>query len=71
MRYIGTDDGILLFDFHCEGCGSRGQLGIEPGDPNPFGCPEGCGASYVLYNRLGTPALMCVVCPVGEEPSIN
>ena len=60
----------IVFHFVCQGCGSEGELGLEKKDGMaPFGCPEGCGATYVPWNDqvLGRGwRLECVVCPITE-----
>jgi hypothetical protein len=60
----------IFFHFVCQGCGSEGELGLEKKDGMaPFGCPEGCGATYVPWNDqvLGRGwRLECVVCPITE-----
>lgn len=53
-----------------EGCGSEGELGI-PIDMGyqQIGCPEGCGAVYIMwFPQERMPDLKCVVCPVFEDP---
>jgi len=63
-----TKDGMDWFDFVCEGCGSEGEIGILRAEGmKPFGCPEGCGATYVRwYPTVARPALKCVVKPFFE-----
>jgi len=66
-RFTQTDgNGFDRFDFVCEGCGSEGEIRIAKGQGmRPFGCPNGCGATYVRWRPDGfTPALKCVVKPV-------
>ncbi len=61
-------DGMVYFDFACEGCGAQGELGIDPKDgTKPFGCPEGCGATYIPWLYCEKFKLTCVVCPVGLD----
>jgi hypothetical protein len=65
-------DGKAKYDFVCEGCKSAGRLGV-PIDlvGKTFGCPEGCGATYVLFKNLeGAWELMCVVCPIFEDEEL-
>jgi hypothetical protein len=66
VRYVRTTAKGVDFAYLCEcaHCLGEGTLTVEPGDRQPFPCPEGCGAVYVLYDRGGTPDLACVVCPV-------
>jgi hypothetical protein len=68
--FLRETDEQVFFNFVCEGCGSEGELGLEKKDGMaPFGCPEGCGATYVpLNDRVLGPGwrLKCVVCPVSE-----
>lgn len=62
------EDGENIYAFVCEGCGSEGELAIPEGDMHPFGCPDGCGATYIQWTPPGKPpTLRCVVCPVFEE----
>lgn len=49
-------DSEIEFDFVCDGCGAEGTLGILKKDGMaPFGCPEGCGATYVPWKRIALP----------------
>ena len=69
MKFKDHSEGRYNFHYVCEGCGSEGEIGI-PVDVKykTFGCPEGCGATYILWEPTpGHPALKCVVCPVFEE----
>jgi hypothetical protein len=37
-----------------------------------FGCPEGCGATYIQWKNLeGQYTLTCVVCPVFEDDELT
>lgn len=63
-KYLRTEDGRDWFNFVCVGCRSEGELGIPLVDGmKPFGCPDGCGATYVRWNPGRTPTLKCVVRP--------
>jgi hypothetical protein len=66
-----TKDGLDYFNFVCEGCGCEGEIGIPRKDGmKPFGCPEGCGATYVRWNpsrSVAEPTLRCVVKPYFRE----
>lgn len=55
------------YDFTCEGCGCKGELGVPLNAHATFGCPEGCGATYIQTNHLNVPSLTCVVCPIFED----
>jgi hypothetical protein len=58
----------LLFHFVCEGCGAEGELELDKKDNlKSFGCPDGCGATYVPWKYLGEWNLECVVCPVFDQ----
>jgi hypothetical protein len=62
-------DGVAKYAFVCEGCGAIGDLGVPLDTTGTFGCPEGCGTTYIQYKDLGAKwALMCVVRPVFEGP---
>jgi hypothetical protein len=65
MKFLRTDDGKDWFEFVCAGCQAEGEIGIPREDGmQPFGCPEGCGATYVRwYPNVARPALKCVVQP--------
>lgn len=68
--FVETKEGRHQFAFECEGCGTTGDLGIPVDERKPFGCPNGCGAMYVMWNNPldeGKPNLMCVVCPIFED----
>lgn len=62
---------VFFDDFRCPGCGSTGRLGVEISHKNkPIGCPEGCGATFILWlDDLVTGAwrITCVVRPVFER----
>ena len=54
-----------VYHFVCEGCGSEGELELPIDRHSPFGCPEGCGATYIQWqNPDGKMQLTCVVAPV-------
>jgi hypothetical protein len=77
MEYLRTEPGkspagiiemMHWYNFKCEGCGSEGELGVPVGmSGSQFRCPDECGASYIQWDRLGTPDLMCVVRPIFED----
>lgn len=58
-----------VYDYICEGCESEGELKVPVDRTKPFGCPEGCGATYVQWDNpiSERTELMCVVCPVFED----
>lgn len=61
-------DGCYWYHFTCEGCGASGDMGVEVGEHGSFGCPEGCGATYIQWHPTGhMAALKCVVCPIFEK----
>jgi hypothetical protein len=68
-RYEGT---MVYFDFVCPGCKSEGELGIDTTEGyKTFGCPAGCGATFLPYrDRRQRWVLRCVVQPV-FEPEAN
>lgn len=58
----------IVFNFVCEGCGAEGELQLDKSDGmKSFGCPEGCGATYVPWKYEGQWRLECVVCPIFED----
>ena len=63
-RFTGTSDGQHWFEFRCLGCGCWGTLGVRTTDRDPIGCPEGCGATYILWIPNKTPVLNCVCKPI-------
>lgn len=66
--FLHTEGGRHHFFFACEGCGLQGRIGVPVDLRSSFGCPEECGATYVLWiNPVDGPALMCVVKPVFVE----
>jgi hypothetical protein len=67
-KFLRTEGEHHFFHFVCEGCGATEELGILVAfDHHLHGCPEGCGAMYVLRSHLGIPMLVCVVCPIFED----
>jgi hypothetical protein len=68
-QYLRTTNGSDVFDFCCKGCGAEYELAIPTSDGmEPFGCPEGCGATYVRWRPDGKePALQCVVQPMSPK----
>jgi hypothetical protein len=69
--FLRETDQQIFFHFVCEGCGSEGELGLEKKHGmKSFGCPEGCGATYVpwkdeVFGRGWR--LQCVVCPMFDS----
>lgn len=65
MNETRRDGDMVYFDFVCEGCKAEGELGLDMTEGmKPFGCPEGCGATYVPWMPDGhTYVLKCVVEP--------
>lgn len=61
---------MIVFHFVCEGCQAEGELHINEKEAfQQLGCPEDCGASYVMWKPADKYELKCVVCPVFEvEP---
>jgi hypothetical protein len=59
---VGT---ITYFDFKCPGCEAEGNLGIDIKDRGQVLCPEGCGASFILWRDGDVWKLTCVVKPMG------
>src|SRR5579872_16983 len=62
-------EGKVIYDYVCEGCGAVGELGVSTDIHAPFGCPEGCGATYIQWQwqHDGVFKLTSVVCPVFTE----
>lgn len=68
MQMVDKRDHCYVYDFVCEGCGSEGELKVPIDECRSFGCPEGCGATYVQWFPPGKPAtLRCVVRPYFSE----
>ena len=63
-RRVGS---ITYFDFECPGCKAEGELGMDITEKGTIACPEGCGASFVLWQDGDVWKLTCMVCPVSEE----
>jgi hypothetical protein len=65
MKEKRRDGTMIYFDFTCPGCGRAGELGLDSAEGmTPFGCPEGCGATFVLWQPSGEQyELKCVVQP--------
>lgn len=62
----GENDKEITFHFicECEDCDADGDLTLLKEDGmKPFGCPEGCGATYVPWKYRGKWQLKCVVLP--------
>jgi hypothetical protein len=52
------------YDFRCPTCGAEGELSMPEDMREPFGCPEGCGTTYVQYRAHTHLHLRCVAWPV-------
>lgn len=65
-RRVGS---ITYFDFKCPGCGAEGELGIDTKEKGKgqVGCPEDCGARFILWRVGDVWKLTCVARPVFEE----
>ncbi len=64
-EFLRSENGNDIFNFICVGCQSAGELSIpQSAGMQPFGCPEGCGATYVCWRPGETPVLKCVVQPL-------
>jgi hypothetical protein len=62
---IDKRDHAYVYDFMCEACECGGELLVPIDERRSFGCPEGCGATYVQWHPPGRlAALKCVVRPV-------
>ena len=67
MNEKSREGSIVYFDFLCPGCGAHGKLGIDTNDGmKPFGCPEGCGSTFVQSKPDDKWRLRCVVQPCLE-----
>jgi hypothetical protein len=56
------------FHFVCPGCESGGDLSVGLIEKHkPFGCPEGCGATFVLWQHVISWRLRAVVVPVFKK----
>lgn len=69
-----VDAEFAHFDYAYEGCEAQGdlQVGFDR-SMRPFSCPEGCGATYIMWRNplnRNRHELKCVVCPV-YAPSGN
>lgn len=63
-----SDDKEAVFDFVCPGCESEGELKVGLNEAHkPFACPEGCGATFVLWKHMAHWRLRCVVRPYFAE----
>jgi len=59
------DGNMVYFEFRCPGCGAHGKLGLDHTEGmTPFGCPEECGATFVMWKPNEKYVLRCVVQPV-------
>lgn len=67
MKQKRSKGSMVYFDFVCPGCDATGELGIDTKDGmKPFGCPEGCGATFVPWQpTVARWELRCVVQPMG------
>ena len=69
-KYLGQKDGNDEFAFVCPGCGAEGTLGVPRRlGMQPFGCPEGCGSTFVRWSPGLIPILKCVVQRMTEPDS--
>jgi len=58
---------MVYFEFMCPACEAQGELGLDPSEGRgPVGCPEKCGAQFVLWKPDRKWVLRCVVQPVFE-----
>jgi len=64
MKAKESTGGFNTYDYVCEGCGTAGELNVPEDQKLPFGCPGGCGATYVQWKENGESRLKCVVCPI-------
>jgi len=65
-EFMAETDREIFFHFRCEceHCGAEGELSLLKSEGHkPFGCPQGCGATYVPWKHLGHWRLTCVVLP--------
>ena len=67
MEAKAVEGKIVKYSFICAGCKAEGDLGVPIDQHKPFGCPEGCGATYVQWKYKEVFRLKCVVCPVFGE----
>jgi hypothetical protein len=60
-KILRTNGSIVTFHYKCSACEAEGELDLDRRDGmKSFGCPAGCGATYVpIQDRLE-----CVVLPV-------
>lgn len=66
IRQTATEE---VWHFCCEACGAEGELTLQKADGmKSFGCPEGCGATYVPCRTVGR-KLICVVLPFFRVPT--
>jgi hypothetical protein len=67
-KFIEKNGKMLAFEFTCDGCKSEGRIELNESEfYKPFGCPEGCGATFILWHSPEGPAIQCVVCPIFED----
>ena len=62
--YLRTKKGNHRYRFRCPGCKCDGVLIVPVGQRGTFGCPEGCGATFVQWTNSETPTITAVVVPV-------
>ena len=69
MVATSVEDGEAFFDFECPGCEACGELRIDVAinARKPFGCPERCGATFVLWQHNGQWRLTAVVVPIFKK----
>lgn len=79
MKYAGTREGRIIFDFACPPCGARGEVGVFSAFYNKTGtwyglsltCPEGCGARFLPFLSFdGVPDLLPLT-PAGRDGPVT
>lgn len=72
---VRIEEGQAWFDFECPGCGATGKLGVPLEEKGPFGCPAGCGSTFLKWrpdpNQQELYRLTCVVQLVVEFDDDN
>lgn len=65
-KFTGESATEIFFDYvcDCEDYDAEGEIALLKAEGmKPFGCPEGCGATYVPWQYQGRWQLKCVVLP--------
>lgn len=62
-----TEGQVAAFHFTCPGCGAEGDLRIDVTERDPFGCPEKCGSTFILWRDLKGWTITCVVQAMFDE----